>query len=589
MVYCGKPSKGCGQCRSRKIKCDQGRPACWQCTRMGRECSGYRDELSLMFRDESESVRRKAGSSPSPSATSASGRKTLSRSPRPAFPGQKAASVATSGSTTSIEDIGFDFDSNSEHRFLTGQARQSPLGMHPTTSLSRQEAVCFFLQSHAIPGTLLMTDALTHFLMQSGGSLAQQAIQSSIVAVASAMLARVRNDASLRQEARREYGATLRLVNKTLADTNEAKTNQALGAVVLLSLYEIVTSRTPQGIEAWTNHIHGAAALLEHRGIQQLQTEVGIRLFLHLRYQIIISCLQRDVRVPSSLLESSKLDIIPQLKDALGNKLIMIIGNLSNLRANIHSKAFNNPQEVLSAACALEADLVSWMAALPPDFTYSSHTLMPLDRNFEHRCRGIRPYNNEYHIYPDIWAPSCWNHYRCARILVSEIILSHVHMLSDSSPNYLSEDFRLHCKSLRSTISRLGADICRSVPFHLGACSSEILPETPMLPSESYLGGLMLLWPLFIAGIIEGPTHPQRRWVIKCLKTIGNSCGLDQALATMDLLTVDPGMFYSAEKYGEAADTPTGSSELLPVSIFHIPYYELPALKEYRELRASSA
>lgn len=99
----------------------------------------------------------------------------------------------------------------------------------------------------------------------------------------------------------------------------------------------------------------------------------------------------------------------------------------------------------------------------------------------------------------------------------------------------------------------------------------------------------MLLWPLFIAGMIEGPTHPQRQWVIKCLGTIGNTWGLAQALALKDLLTVDPGMFHSVEKYGEAGDTTTGSSEILPFSIFHVPYYNLPALKEYRELHASSA
>jgi hypothetical protein len=267
----------------------------------------------------------------------------------------------------------------------------------------------------------------------------------------------------------------------------------------------------------------------------------------------------------------------------------LIIGNLSNLRAKIHTKTLTNPQDILSAACAIEADLLAWLAALPPDFTYSTHTLMPLDRSVEHRCHGIRPFNNEYHIYPDIWAPSCWNHYRCARILVSELILQQVHKISNTSPASLSEDFRLYCKSLRSTIRRLGTDICRSAPFHLGACNSEVLPDTPILSSESYLGGLMLLWPLFVAGMVEGPTHPQRLWVIQCLKTIGNTWGLAQALAEMDLLIVDPGMFHSADIYGEVADMATGSSAVLPFSIYHVPYYDLPVLKEYRQIQASSA
>lgn len=305
--------------------------------------------------------------------------------------------------------------------------------------------------------------------------------------------------------------------------------------------------------------------------------------------QQITSCLQRDMRVPDSMMHCSKLDLFPQLKETLGNKLIIIIGNLSNLRADIKAQTTDDPEEVLAAACAIEADLIGWLATLPPDFTYSSHTVMPMDHSFERFCRGIRPYNNQYHCYTEIWAPSLWNHYRCARILVSEIILAQVHKVSCSSPQgYLSEEFRLHTKSLRSTIRRLGEDICRSVPFHLGACNSAVLPGRPMLPSETYIGGLILLWPLFLAGIIEGANHPQRQWVRKCLNMIGNSMGMDQALALMDILTVDPGMFHSVEKYGEEADEQASSPGILSVSIYHIPYYNLGKVKEYQELRAST-
>ncbi|OAL68744.1 hypothetical protein A7D00_7310 [Trichophyton violaceum] len=55
MVYCGKPSKGCNECRRRKIKCDQTEPSCLQCSKGGRTCTGYRNQLDLMFRDETPS------------------------------------------------------------------------------------------------------------------------------------------------------------------------------------------------------------------------------------------------------------------------------------------------------------------------------------------------------------------------------------------------------------------------------------------------------------------------------------------------------------------------------------------------------
>lgn len=52
---------------------------------------------------------------------------------------------------------------------------------------------------------------------------------------------------------------------------------------------QVVTSRGARFIDNWTNHINGAAALLELRGVEQLQEEQGLQLFLQLRYQIVRS------------------------------------------------------------------------------------------------------------------------------------------------------------------------------------------------------------------------------------------------------------------------------------------------------------
>lgn len=274
MVNDGKPSKGCGNCRSRKIRCDQTRPSCEECTRTNRKCPGYRDELSLMFRDETQSVVRKARSSQSSSTASTPSsslrHRMPPRSPRSTYLGQSSASSVTTNSSTGFEDLVFDFSSDLGPAFWMHQARQSPVKTHPNTGISKQEAICFFLQSHAIPGNVLITDILTNFLMESSGSLGQRAIQSSIVAVASAMLSRVRRVASLSQAAHQEYGYALKLVNQALADAEEAKTNQTLGAVVLLALYEVSTSiqakKRKQIPTSADCRIKGSAG---HRGVDQ--------------------------------------------------------------------------------------------------------------------------------------------------------------------------------------------------------------------------------------------------------------------------------------------------------------------------------
>lgn len=236
--------------------------------------------------------------------------------------------------------------------------------------------------------------------------------------------------------------------------------------------------------------------------------------------------------------------------DAHSINLTIIIGKLSNLRADIKAKVFNSEQEIISAGSVIEAELIAWLAALPSDFNYQIKTKSPYDFLFQERCRGLAPYDDQYHVYPSLWNSSMWNQYRCARIVVSEILLSQLRQMSDgSSLRSLSDEFRLQCQTLRATIRRLAMDICRSVPFHLQAHVNHS-PNCP--PPESYLGGLMLLWPVFLAGVVESPTHALRRFSVQCLKIIGHTMGLDQAFALVDIVTADPGILYVVTDDGES-------------------------------------
>ncbi|KIH89099.1 hypothetical protein SPBR_06595 [Sporothrix brasiliensis 5110] len=54
MVFSGKPSTGCQMCRTRRIKCDEAKPACNQCIRTNRTCPGYKSKIDLLFRNETE-------------------------------------------------------------------------------------------------------------------------------------------------------------------------------------------------------------------------------------------------------------------------------------------------------------------------------------------------------------------------------------------------------------------------------------------------------------------------------------------------------------------------------------------------------
>lgn len=51
---------GCVTCRARRLKCDEGKPSCQNCTRFKIQCGGYKNRL--VFKDQTDRLRKKHGS-----------------------------------------------------------------------------------------------------------------------------------------------------------------------------------------------------------------------------------------------------------------------------------------------------------------------------------------------------------------------------------------------------------------------------------------------------------------------------------------------------------------------------------------------
>lgn len=225
--------------------------------------------------------------------------------------------------------------------------------------------------------------------------------------------------------------------------------------------------------------------------------------------------------------------------EAYGDSLIRICGKVSNLRADISSKAITNGAEILSAAYAAEGELMGWLAGLPSDFAYTTVDNNFLDPSFMGRSREIRPYDNRYHIYRGFWLCNVWNQYRTVRIVTNDIILTYLHELSSHKRGVsLPSDLQGQLSTIRGTIRRLAEDICASVPYNFGAGEIDHASGWSST-SESFIGGYVLLWPLFLAGMTKFRDHPMRKWTGNCLKLVGNSMGIDQALALVDILETE--------------------------------------------------
>jgi len=283
---------------------------------------------------------------------------------------------------------------------------------------------------------------------------------------------------------------------------------------------------------------------MELRGIDQLCSNTGLLMFYALRNSILIGCLQKKTDVPLALLEwSSKAATMrPSFEGAAVDELTHLIVRLVNFRANVKNQVLIDSTEILSVAHELDLELTTWAHNLSPSWSYQTVTCRD-DCFFRvSECDKLRPYNGRYHVYRDLWMCNIWNNYRYARILVNEIILSQLQsQASRSTTLSYSRLFRDHCRSVRDAARGAAEDICYTAPCQLGVMPLE--NDETQCPSgpQSSIGGYALLWPLYIATIIDGNLHPLSRWVADCYRVIARNMGIDQAVALAMLLPTESG------------------------------------------------
>ena len=106
------------------------------------------------------------------------------------------------------------------------------------------------------------------------GSSVSYAIDDNLAgcmkAVGLAALASAAHAPELIKEAKKQYLSAIQLTNKALGSPVRVKKDSTLLAILLLSIFETVTSSDQRSLSAWSNHIDGAAALIKYRGPQQL-------------------------------------------------------------------------------------------------------------------------------------------------------------------------------------------------------------------------------------------------------------------------------------------------------------------------------
>ncbi|KAG0649208.1 Uncharacterized protein D0Z07_4537 [Hyphodiscus hymeniophilus] len=330
--------------------------------------------------------------------------------------------------------------------------------------------------------------------------------------------------AKLFNQARMDYVKALQLTNAALRSPTDVRKDTTLFSVMILSVFEMIAGSNEHSLEAWTEHIKGASTLIKLRGPSQFQTKAGQRLFMQVTSNLMISCVQRTIRIPDHVIEFRKLAeqfIMPTIRAVW--EVSGVIFDFTNFRAAVRDCDIVGPRAIIEEALAIDRKFDAAFADVPESWTY---TTMYADEDDKFI------WNRRYHVYNDFWAAQTWNGMRSCRILLHEIVRDQLLAASTAiTPIFTEEESKEQNKQSVQAMLDMQADILASIPSHLPEDFAQRMPSL-MEASRGYF----VLWPLYMAGVMDLATQPTKNWVIGRLRAIASRSGIQQATVLADIL-----------------------------------------------------
>ncbi|KAJ5962891.1 hypothetical protein N7501_007832 [Penicillium viridicatum] len=343
-----------------------------------------------------------------------------------------------------------------------------------------------------------------------GAVALDQSSRDAVVSVGLAALSNVNNDRELRILSREKHAMVIQAVRKIVENPAQADPDRTFHLMIMLSLYEMV-SCTPSQLDSWTVHMDGAAALLKQSTFWLSLKNLEHRAHLQFYFVAIVRYFSKKVVSPDILNWSP--DLVPSAPPEIlpGVNLVDILVRFTKFDAYVHHRK-PDARAVVDSALLFEDELREWETHLPVDWSFT----VKESNTCEYTFRG------QYHVYKDMWVARIFNHYRWARLLVNETIVSQISKMTRPTAN----DVIQRQRALR-TIACMAIEICA------GAASQEAISAQGVSEDPSHIpllnGTFMLLFPLGIAGGAAGTPDEVHDWVVGALERIGRTMGIRRA------------------------------------------------------------
>ncbi|OJJ99948.1 hypothetical protein ASPACDRAFT_60764 [Aspergillus aculeatus ATCC 16872] len=446
MVYRGKPSTGCQNCRTRRIKCDETRPHCRACVRTNRSCPGYLDPFDVMLRDQVAFKRKKRdthvlNAAPASPAKLAS----LTTSVIAAAP---ETAVSTNVTRADWMDIVFDKTCN----------------IPKSVNLPLEDTVAslFFSSYLYSPKDPLIREGFMEMVPHAYAN-AQPGSHLKLITLAVSFFS-VSAWTGNRSYLRTAEHLCVQAISKTreaIQGGIDRNQDETLMTVLLLLIYEELSAMKERRAPGKT-HLRGAIALINSRSQDQRETDLSITLENAVHAQLIKTT--KGLAYP--VMQTPKVwPPAPVAPESASTQLLMATSDLVSLRQAWDKLVLDQPaanvtelEEILARARHLDTKLVAWTHALPSHWHPVSATMI------SDSIRKAGMYKNRCDCYADIWIASTWNFYRDSRIVIQNIILDCLRLLP---PPLRADDIQ----SALDIIQDLATGICATIPYFLGSQS----------------------------------------------------------------------------------------------------------------------
>ncbi|KAK5627623.1 hypothetical protein RRF57_003338 [Xylaria bambusicola] len=519
MVYCGKASQGCQSCRTRRIRCDKKRPECSQCIRVGKECPGYRDQLSLIFRDESSKVIQKAHAQWGNLGSPSDGAESSSHTGSP-----------LESTTIAVLSRRLPYMSPNEAQEIVASKSKIPRRVEPNID---QRGLEFYVERYLLnhPDSP-RTPELMDLYFGDG-----DAMRSVMIAVGLAGMSNSLGNKSISLVARSKYVTALKQTGQLLvtASRDQKSFMKPLRSIVTLALFEVVQNKGSKltASSAYT-HIHGAVALSRSVLPVNNSPDGGARGILQLLFSMFIPCQMTDMPLPPGFFECLKTcqQLLQDCTESCAVDLAFAISRLLGLLLTADRATPSDGQPEIG-------DLIQQFLSEEAVLDHVEECLRAAYPFVEHQVDEPSPafFRRKWHRYSEIWGARIWNHYRWARLLLGECMIRFTTRYPRSSARYIRPPHRVRCYA---TIERIAEEMLISTPAHwhhpvLDEATAKKY-EAPGQGGAGAAGLPTLLWHLKVSGCAPNVPPDFWDWAYNILQVVWRSMGMYHALSLAEVM-----------------------------------------------------